>query len=483
MTNAERAGKRLVNGDIAMTDPRDAAIGGTQDVFYSRAALAELPIIARAAGIRMWDEAGKEYIDASCGPMVSCLGHGNERVIEAMASQARRLDYAFSLVARNRPNAALAERLARLAGPGFERVTFASGGSEIMDRALQFARQLAVATGQASRRAIVTLEPSYHGATIATSAISGDQTRSPFFQGFAQVSHTVPAPMPYRRPEGVSVDEHAAICAAALERKIKELGAENVLAFVIEPIGGISRGAVVPSGDYMRAIRDICTRHGVLLIFDEIITGVGRTGPFFAMSHWPDAKPDMLVIAKALGAGYVPIGAMLAPATMVDRLAGLTGFELAYSYNANPIACAGALAVLDEIEERDLLANARQRAIQLEAGLRLLAERFEIIGDLRGSGLYWAAELVRDRKTKAMLPQEFRPTDRIRNHALRHGLMVYARLTSQGRYGHWFTLAPALSTTEIECAEILQRLGQSLSSFEDELREAGLLRRHASEVA
>jgi len=239
----------------------------------------------------------------------------------------------------------------------------------------------------------------------------------------------------------------------------------------------------VPSGGYMRAVRDICTRHGVLLIFDEIITGVGRTGPFFAMSHWPDAKPDILVIAKALGAGYAPIGAMLAPAAMVDRLADLTGFEFAYSYNANPIACAAALAVLDEIEERDLLANARLRAVQLEAGLRGLAERFAIIGDVRGRGLYWAVELVRDRQTKEILPQEFRPTDRIRNHALRHGLMVYARITSQGRYGHWFTIAPALSTTESECTEILQRLEQALSSFEDELHKAGLLLRHASEVA
>jgi adenosylmethionine-8-amino-7-oxononanoate aminotransferase len=458
-----------------MKGSRDSTIGGTQDVFYSSDAIAALPLIVRASGVRMWDEAGNEYIDASCGPMVSCLGHGNERVIEAMTSQARRLDYAFSLVARNRPNAELAERLARLAGPGFERVSFASGGSEIMDRALQFARQSALVTGSPSRRAIITLEPSYHGATISTSAISGDQTQSPFFRGFSQVSHTVSAPMPYRRPQGVSEVEYAAGCAAALERKIEQLGPENVLAFVIEPIGGISRGAVVPTGDYMRAIRDICTRHGVLLIFDEIITGVGRTGPFFAMSRWPEAKPDILLLAKALGAGYAPIGAMLAPAVLVDRLAGLGGFESVYSYNANPIACSVALAVLDEIDEGNLLANAQQRALQLEAGLRRLADSFHYIGDVRGAGLYWAVEMVRDRATKAMLPQDFRPTDRIRNHALKHGLMVYARITSQGRYGHWFTIAPPLTTTEAECVEILERLEGALTSFDDELHDAGLV--------
>jgi len=466
---------------VAVNNARpEPAIGGTQDAFYSRASIVSLPLITRAQGIRMWDEAGKEYIDASCGPMVSCLGHGNERVIEAMAAQARQLDYAFTLVARNRPNAELAGRLSRLAGPGYERVAFASGGSEIMDRALQFARQFAVATGEPSRRALITLEPSYHGGTIAASAISGDQSRSPFFQGFAQVSHTVPAPMPYRRPEGMSVDEQETASAAALERKIEALGAENVLAFVIEPVGGISRGAVVPSGAYMRAVRDICSRHGVLLIFDEIITGVGRTGPFFAMSHWPDAKPDILVLAKALGGGYAPIGAMLAPAGMVDRLAELAGFEFAYSYNASPIACAAALAILDEIEECHLLENARHRAIQLETGLKALLGRFAVLGDVRGRGLFWAVELVRDGETKAMLPQEFRPTERMRNHALAQGLMIYARTTSQGRYGHWFTLAPALTTTETECAEILRRLEQALMGFEDELSAARLLVREAS---
>jgi adenosylmethionine-8-amino-7-oxononanoate aminotransferase len=449
--------------------------GGTQDVFYSRAATAILPLITRASGIRMWDEDGKSYIDSSSGPMVSCLGHGNERVIEAMSAQAHLLDYAFTYVARNRPNADLAARLASLAGPGFERVAFASGGSEAMDRALQLARQYAVAMGQPSRRTIITLEPSYHGATIAASAISGDQTRTAFFQGFAITSHTIRAPLPYRRPPNQSLEDHFTSCAAALEQKIEHLGAENVLAFVIEPIGGVSRGAVVPSDGYMRAIREICSRHGVLLIFDEIITGIGRTGPLFAMSHWPDAKPDILIIAKALGAGYAPIGAMLAPAALVDQLADRGGFEYAYSYNAHPIACAAALTVLSEIEERKLLFNARGRAVQLEQELKALLARVAIIGDIRGRGLYWAVEIVRDRATKEMLPQDLRPTDRIRNHGLKHGVMLYARATSQGRYGHWFTLAPPLTITEGECAEMLQRVESALISFEAELRTNNMI--------
>ena len=455
--------------------PAQQPPGGTQDCFYSRSAIARLPMIVRAAGVHMWDEAGTRYLDGSSGPMVSCLGHGHDRVIERMARQARTLDYAFSLVARNPRNGELAARLAGLAGPGFERVAFASGGSEAMERALQFARQYRVATGEPDRTAIVTLEPSYHGGTIATGAISGDQSRSPFHAGFATVGHAVPAPMPYRRPDGVTAEEQEHGCASLLEAKIEELGPGRVLAFVMEPVGGVSRGANVPSAAYMRRVRDICTRHGVLLIFDEIVTGCGRTGPFFAMEHWPDARPDLLVAAKGLGAGHVPIGALLAPAAMVDRLADGDGFEFAFSYNANPIACEGALAVLDEIEAGGLLAAGQVRGRQLAAGLEVLARESPVVGDVRGLGLYRAVEVVRDRATRAMLPQDWRPIDRLRNHALDHGLMVYARATSGGRYGHWCTIAPPLTLTEAECADLLDRLGRALAAFTDEARRDGLL--------
>ncbi len=443
--------------------------GGTADVFYARTNTAVLPLIERAEGIRFFDADGKDYIDASCGPMVSCLGHGNARVIEAMAAQARKLDYAFTLVARNWPNADLAGRLATLAGPGFERVAFASGGSEAMERALQFARQYAIATGQARRTRILTLEPSYHGATIATLGISGDQSQSPFYRDFAAIAETVPAPMPYRRAPDQSVEDQEQACAAALEAKIQALGPQTVLALVVEPIGGITRGGNVPTAAYMRAIRQTCTRHGVILIFDEIITGIGCTGPMFAMEHWPDARPDLLVLAKGLGGGLAAIGAMLAPAAMVDRLANLTGFEFVYSYNAHPVACAGALAVLDEIVERGLLANAQARARELQTGLRALAETFPMIGDVRGCGLYFGVEIVRDRATRESLPQALRPMEKMRNQALAQGLMVYARATSGGKYGHWFMLAPPLNVTAAEIAEILDRLERALRGFEAEI--------------
>ncbi len=447
--------------------------GGTQDVYYSRHAIVPLPMIERASGIYMWDEEGNEYIDASSGPMVSALGHCNKRVVEAMAEQAGKLDYAYTRVARNRPNLEYANRLAALAGPGFERVSFASGGSEAVDNALKFLRQYALATGQPSRRRIISLMPSYHGATVATLAIGGNEDMAPFMEEFAVASDTIPAPFSYRLPSGHTRDSYAAACAKALEAKILELGPENVLAFIIEPVGGISTGAVVPPSQYFRDIRDICSRHGVYLVFDEILCGTGRSGKFITAHHWPDALPDIIVMAKGLGAGYSPLGAMLAPAAMVDELAGLTGCEFSYSANANPISCAVGLAILDEFERHQLVDRAHASGITLRAGLEAITERSPILGDVRGLGMLLAVEMVADKESKALLPNEFMITERIRIHGLRNGVMLYSRPSAGCRYGHWFLVAPPLTISAEECQELLRRTEAAVDDLYDELKSSG----------
>ena len=449
--------------------------GGTQDIFYASPAPVPLPMMVRAEGIYMWDEEGREYIDASSGPMVSAIGHGNETVIKAMVDQARQLDYAYSRVARNRPNLELAERLATLAGPGFERVSFASGGSEAIDSALKFLRQYAVATGQSSRKRIVSLMPSYHGATIGTLAIGGNEGLAPFMEGFAMVADTVPAPFSYRLPTGETVESHAAFCAAELEKKIVELGPENVLAFVIEPVGGISTGAVVPPAQYFRDIRDICDRHGVYLVFDEILCGAGRSGKYITAHHWPDALPDIIVMAKGLAAGYAPLGAMLAPASMVDELANLTGCEFSYSYNANPVSCATGLAVLDEFDRQDLVARADRMGKRLRAGLEKIMANSPILGDVRGMGMLLAVEMVADKKSAAMLPDAARAAERIRVLGLKNGIMLYSRPTAGSVFGHWFLVAPPLTISEDECDEILRRTEQTVRDLYQELRSEGLV--------
>jgi adenosylmethionine-8-amino-7-oxononanoate aminotransferase len=453
----------------------DPAVGGTQDVFYRRGSPVPLPLIERAAGISMWDEDGNEYIDASSGPMVSALGHGNRAVIEAMTGQAGRLDYAYTRVARNGPNLEYAERLARLAGPGFERVFFTSGGSEAVDAAVKFLRWHAVATGQASRRRVISLLPSYHGATLGATAMTGDDSLAAPLDGFALVSDSVPAPLSYRLPEGRSPQSYALDCAEALEAKILELGAENVLAFILEPVGGLATGAVVPPPEYFRAVRDICTRHAVHLIFDEILCGAGRSGKFITAHHWPEALPDVIVLAKGLGAGYSPLGAVLAPARLVDALAALGGFESSYSYNANPISCAVGLAVLDEFERLGLLDRAVHVGSLLRTGLEALRDRSPIIGDVRGLGMLLAVELVADKDSELPLPAEAAPTERIRSHGLRNGVMLYSRETSRGRFGHWFMVAPPLTISDDECAELLRRTEAAVTGLYEELRTEGVI--------
>ncbi len=448
------------------------SVGGPQDMFYSRS-IVPLPVIQRAAGIYMWDEEGNEYIDASSGPVVSNIGHGNARVARAMAEQACRMDFAYSRVARHRPNMALTERIATLAGPGFERVALASGGSEAMEIAIKFLRQYALATGSAERRRIITCQPSYHGGTIATLAMSGDETLAPFLEGFAHVSDKVPAPLSFRLPDGHSAQSYADFAADALEAKLRELGPETVLAFVIEPIGGLATGCVVPPDGYIRRIREICRRADVFLVFDEILCGTGRTGTFLAAHHWPDALPDLVVMAKGLGSGYAPLGAVLIPASLAGRLSDLTGFNFSHTYNANPITCATGLAVLDEYERLDLVHAAAERGAYLRGALETLAADCPVIGDIRGRGLLMAVELVADKATKAKLPECFQPTEKIRIHGLDNGLILYSRRTAGGKYGDWFLIAPPLTITEAECDELVSRLRVTLEDFSDDLRTNG----------
>ncbi|MEM7293679.1 MAG: aminotransferase class III-fold pyridoxal phosphate-dependent enzyme [Pseudomonadota bacterium] len=446
------------------------ATGGAQDVFYASNIQVPFPLITRCEGIYMWDEDGNEYIDASSGPVVSNIGHGNHRVADAMAAQAKQMDFAFSRVARHQSNIDLSDRITALAGPGFERVCFSSGGSESMEIAIKFLRQYALATGAAQRRHVITCLPSYHGGTITTLGLSGDDTLHEFLDGFATCSEKVPAPLTYRLPEGETAESYADFCADALNSKIEALGAATVLAFVIEPIGGLASGCVVPPPSYFKKIREICNRHNVFLVYDEILCGTGRTGKFLAAHHHPDARPDVVVMAKGLASGYAPLGATLISAALVDELADLTGFNFSHTYNANPITCATALAVMDEYERLSLVKMAEVRGTYLREKLEALAEKSEVMGDVRGQGLLFGIELVGNKSTKEMMPSDFNPTDRIRIHGLNNGLMIYSRRTANGKYGEWFVISPPLTISEDECDELMRRLENTIADLTEELR-------------
>ena len=441
------------------------SVGGAQDVFYADSNIVPLPVITRAQGIYMWDEDGNEYIDASSGPVVSNIGHGNDRVADAMAQQARQLDFAYSRLAQHGPNIALTDRIATLAGPGFERVALSSGGSEAMEIAIKFVRQYVVATRESNRRHLLTCLPSYHGGTIATLGMSGDDTLGTFFDGFGMTSHKVPAPLTYRLPEPHSLESYTQFALEALEEKIRELGSDNVLAFAVEPVGGLATGCVVPPEKYFKGIRDICTRHGIFLIFDEVLCGTGRGGKFLSAHHYPDALPDIVVMAKGLGSGYAPLGATLFPSKLVDNLSALTGFNFSHTYNANPITCATGLAVLDEYERLNLIENAATMGGYLKERVWALADEFPIIGDVRGQGLLLGIEMVADHTRKQPMSSTFLPTEKIRIHGLNNGLMIYSRRTAGGKYGDWFLLSPPLTITQEECDELLRRLQATLRGF------------------
>ncbi len=463
---------------------RDEPAGrsGEGDVGFGQAAFARppgappLPRIARGDGVWLTDTEGNRYLDASSGPVASNLGHGHPRILAAMEAQARSAVFAYPSQFESAANLDFAERLARLAGPGLDRAFVVSGGSEAVESAIKFARQHAVVTGQGSRWKVIGRQPGYHGNTLGALAVSGDDHAHEIFGPLLRAVPRVPAPLTYRLPPNHTAGSHARACAAALEEAIGREGPETVLAFIMEPVGGLATGALVAPDPYYAAVRDICTRHGVLLIFDEVMSGAGRTGRFLAADHWPDARPDIVVLAKGLSAGYAPLGAALVPEAMVRTVAAAGGFMHGFTYSAHVMNCAVGAAVLREVEEADLVGNAARMGDLLRGRLDTMAANSPIIGDVRGKGLLLAVELVADRTTKAMIPLDRVAPARVAGIALRHGLALYARRTSRGAYGDWIMVSPPLTITADEVDILATRLGAVLNDFATELRADGLLR-------
>jgi len=447
-------------------------LGGPQDLFNSTDTTVGLPTIVRGEDIYIFDEHGNRYLDAISGAMTAQLGQGNRRVLDAMHAQGLRHSFSYVRTTRHLPNAELTSRIAHLAGPGFERVHLSSGGSEAVEMAVKFLRQYAYAKGHRRKTKVISLMPSYHGGTLATIGWTGDEDAEAVWGHMAHFSTKIPAPLTYRPPGGGSARDGALFSVRKLEEAIRMLGAENVLALLVEPVGGQSSGANVPDPVFFNEVRRICDANGVYLIFDEVMSAC-RAGTFLAAQQIAGARPDVVVIAKGLGAGYTPMGAVLAPARMVDELAGLTGFNLSHTYGANPISCAGACAVLDETIERDLLGNATRVGAHLRSRLDDLKARSPVIGDVRGRGLLLAVEYVRDKATKEPFAAEVFASDRIRRIGLEHGVMLYSRRQNRGRYGEWSLIAPPLIITESQADELVDKLEQSVARFADEMARAG----------
>ncbi|MBI4935855.1 MAG: aspartate aminotransferase family protein [Actinobacteria bacterium] len=444
--------------------------GNTQDAYFPRSVAAEMPTIVSGRDEVLVDDQGRELIDVCAGPFLAALGQGNERVLSAMVEQGRRLSYVYSRMSRHDANARLSGRLAALAGPGLDRVHLTSGGSEANEMAIKMLRMRAMSRGEHDRTRVITLMPAYHGATVHTLGLNGDVSVTSTWGGMTVESERIPAPLTFRSP-GPEVAADASI--DALHSLLARLGHERVLAILVEPIGGQSSGVNVPHPSFARRLRKVCDDTGIALVFDEIVTAF-RTGAPLAAHHDREAMPDVVTLAKGLGAGYAPLGAVVTSTELADELADGPGFVVSHSYDASPIACAAGEAVLAEIEERHLVERAIDLGSHLRAGLEALQARHPIIGDVRGRGLLQAIELVADPATAAKFAADHDPARQIARVARDHGLLLYSRRQNGGRFGDWLLFSPPLIVDHEVISTIVERMDTVFGLVEPRLLGATL---------
>ncbi|MDN7874121.1 aspartate aminotransferase family protein [Burkholderia aenigmatica] len=431
-------------------------------LFYQSAV--QLPTIARAEGIYAWDTDGNRHIDACSGAIVAQLGHGHPAIRDAMLAQLDKVAFSYRTQFENQPAVDLAEKLVGLAGGRFDRVFFSSGGSESVESALKLARQYWVCRGEPARSVFIARQPSYHGSTMGALAMTSYTPLTRPFEPMIQLYPKVASPTQYRVPAGKTAEQHALDCADELDAAIREVGAERVAAFVAEPIGGASTGAEVPHDAYFTRIREICSRHGILLILDEVMTGIGRTGRWFGFQHW-NVDADILCVAKGLGAGYYPTSAIVTRAELTDPILASGGFQHGYTYAGNPLASATALAVIDVIEREGLVENAAVTGDYLRNLLDDLATRHDFIGDVRGRGFLQAIEYVSDRDAKTPFDPALRFGEQVTRAAREQGVIVYPRKSLMGETGDHTLIAPPLITTRAQCDEIVERLDRAFRTL------------------
>jgi adenosylmethionine-8-amino-7-oxononanoate aminotransferase len=397
--------------------------------------------------------------------MVCNIGHSNPQVLDAMRRQMEASTFGYRLHFETEPAERLAAMTAKLAPEGMDKVFFVSGGSEAVESSLKLARQYALAIGQAQRWKVISRFPAYHGATLGALSVTGYAPLSAPFAPMMVQMPKIPAPRAYL--DGLDPDdpETGYHYADMLEAKILAEGPQTVLAFIHEPIGGASTGALVPPAGYMARIREICDRHGVLLIHDEVMSGGGRAGTFFAGDLW-GVTPDILVVSKGFGAGYIPLGAMVAKNSIVEAVLDDGGFIHGFTYAGNPLACAAGVAVLEEIERQGMMANAEAVGAKLMARLKGLMNRYPMIGDVRGKGMLLAFELVADRTTMEPLPAALGAHDGLVETAYRNGLILYSRRSRGGYSGDHFLVAPPMITTEEQVDELIELLTATLDRFQ-----------------
>ena len=431
---------------------------------FHRHLKASYPTAVAGDGPYLIDAAGKRYLDACGGAAVSCLGHSDPEVQAAISEQVKRMAYAHSSFFTSEPMEALADFLVDRAPQGIGSVYFVSGGSEAVEAALKMARQYFLEIGQPERTQVIARRQSYHGNTLGALATGGNAwRRRPFEPLLADTTHVSPCYAYRGQRSDESAEAYGERLAVELEDTIERLGPRRVMAFVAEPVVGATLGAVPAVPGYFRRVREICDRHGILLILDEVMCGMGRTGSLFACEQ-EGVSPDLLTVAKGLGGGYQPIGATLASARIRDTIAEGTGFfQHGHTYIGHATACAAALAVQRAVDQRGLLEQVRARGEALRARLEQRFGDHPHVGDIRGRGLFLGLELVADRASKEPFDPDRRLNAAVKAAAMDQGLMCYpAGGTLDGRRGDHVLLAPPYIVEEDHLDEIVDKLDAAL---------------------
>ena len=347
---------------------------------------------------------------------------------------------------------------------GLDRVFFVSGGSEAVESGIKLARSWAIAAGQGSRYKIISCFPSYHGCTLGALSLTGYTPMTAPYAPMMCDMPKIPAPTCYLDRDELSMEERGLRYAEMLRDEIIAQGPESVLAFVLEPVGGASTGALVAPDGYHQRVREICDEFGVLLILDEVMTGAGRTGRFLGAEH-TQLRPDIVAMSKGFSAGYAPLGAMIANSRLVDPVLDSGGFLHGFTSAGNPLSCAAGLAVLEELETQNIIENAAAMGDELRVRLDALMQQFPFIGDVRGKGLLLAFELVADRETMTPLPRELNAYAHLVEEAYERGLIIYSRRTRGGTEGDHFMICPPLIVTSEQLDELMELLTRSLIAF------------------
>jgi len=431
-----------------------------------------LPVAVRGDGAYLFDKSGKAYLDASGGAAVSCVGHSNARVRAAIHQQVDQLAYAHSGFFTTQSSEALADLLAARAPGDLNHCYFVSGGSEAVEASLKLARQYFLEIGQSQRTQFISRRQSYHGNTLGALGVGGNQWRRAPFEPLLKSAHLIAPCFAYRerRPEE-SEYQYGQRVANELQHKLLELGPDTVMAFIAEPVIGATAGAVPAVDGYFTRIREICDQYGVLLILDEIMCGMGRTGTLFAQEY-EQIQADIVTIAKGLGGGYQPIGAMIASDRIYQAVASGSGFfQHGHTYMAHATASAASLAVLQTIEQEDLLNNVNKQGAALKARLNSQFADHQHIGDIRGRGLFFGIELVKEKASKKPFDRSTALDAKIKSAAMDAGLMCYPMAgTIDGVAGHHILLAPPFIISDQQIDELVDKLALSLARVFEQLK-------------